>query len=245
MSNYNTPLGPVFELQREAIKRGTDILRVPRTARSELVEDGLTTSEQLQRQSLELGRQSIHQSISIAENVGEMPTGVHRTVDTLFETLLDQHRGTYETIEQAHERTDTEMLTRGAEQLTILLDVNRRIETQLVDAIEAFEQQAERSNEFAAEIERQLDTIGEQLETQTARYSDLSGERSRGTKIPVTTPASDDDEAESLGREPAEDGTVVCRVCGESYGAITHSHLQTHEMTIEEYRAEFGDDVPL
>jgi chromosome segregation ATPase len=38
---------------------------------------------------------------------------------------------------------------------------------------------------------------------------------------------------------------VECLVCGEYYQAITEPHLQTHDMTIQEYRDEYGDDVQL
>ena len=41
------------------------------------------------------------------------------------------------------------------------------------------------------------------------------------------------------------DGMVTCRVCGEHYHAITEPHLQTHGMSIQDYRAEYGEDVPL
>lgn len=33
-------------------------------------------------------------------------------------------------------------------------------------------------------------------------------------------------------------------MCGEYYQAITEPHLQTHDMTIQEYRDEYGEDVP-
>lgn len=49
--------------------------------------------------------------------------------------------------------------------------------------------------------------------------------------------------------QPEEDDTpedmVQCRVCEEYYQAITEPHLQTHEMTIDGYRDEYGEDVPL
>ncbi|ESS11772.1 MAG: hypothetical protein A07HR60_01831 [uncultured archaeon A07HR60] len=38
---------------------------------------------------------------------------------------------------------------------------------------------------------------------------------------------------------------VQCNVCDEYYQAITQPHLQTHDMTIQDYREEYGEDVPL
>jgi len=45
--------------------------------------------------------------------------------------------------------------------------------------------------------------------------------------------------------DPVADGLVQCLVCGEYYQAITEPHLQTHDMTIQDYRDEYGEDVPL
>lgn len=45
--------------------------------------------------------------------------------------------------------------------------------------------------------------------------------------------------------EPVSDGLVQCLVCSEYYQAITEPHLQTHDMSIQDYRDEYGEDVPL
>lgn len=34
---------------------------------------------------------------------------------------------------------------------------------------------------------------------------------------------------------------VACRVCGEELGAITHTHLAEHDMTLFEYQREYPD----
>jgi DNA repair exonuclease SbcCD ATPase subunit len=234
MSEYQTPIGPIFELQRETIKRGADILQFPRTVRGELSEDGLAASEQAGTQLLELSRQSIHQSLTVAERVhADGPVGELRaTVDDVFDELQSRHEQVYDTVEETYEQTETETLTRGAEQLSILLDLNRRLESQLVDAVEQIETQATRSDEMATELTEQLEQLSEQLDRQTERYSQLQQDLRESV------------DAVDAGDDP-RDETVRCRVCGTSYGAITHSHLQTHDMTVEEYRAAFGDDVPM
>ena len=38
---------------------------------------------------------------------------------------------------------------------------------------------------------------------------------------------------------------IECAVCGEYYQAITESHLQTHGMSMDEYKSEYGPDVTL
>jgi|APHM01.1.fsa_nt_gi ROS/MUCR transcriptional regulator protein./Halobacterial gas vesicle protein C (GVPC) repeat. len=45
--------------------------------------------------------------------------------------------------------------------------------------------------------------------------------------------------------DPVSDGMVRCLVCAEYYQAITEPHLQTHDMSIEDYRKEYGEKVPL
>jgi len=63
-------------------------------------------------------------------------------------------------------------------------------------------------------------------------------ESDKGTGTDVAMAPTDDE---------ASDGadTVTCRVCGQRYKVITASHLRTHDMTTEEYREEFGEDVAL
>lgn len=56
------------------------------------------------------------------------------------------------------------------------------------------------------------------------------------------------DDASSTGDADAEsqpNDMISCEVCGEYYKAITEPHLQTHGMTIDDYREEFGEDAPL
>lgn len=257
MSEYNTPIGPIFELQRETIKRTVDVLQFPRGVRNELYRQGADTSEQVGAQILEASRQSIHQSLSVAEAVqhsGEIDD-LRETVDQVFDSLLDNHEEIYNTIEERYEETDTETLTRGAEQVNVLLELNRSIEKQLVTTVEEIEERATQSDEVVSEIEAQIDRLADQLERQTERYNKIQSDLQDATDIPVTEPDSDGsvESDNEDGTEPDEEQTreqvdtdeVRCRVCDETYGAITHSHLQTHEMDIEGYKTEFGEDVPL
>lgn len=41
------------------------------------------------------------------------------------------------------------------------------------------------------------------------------------------------------------DSGVRCRVCGEPVEGLTYAHLASHGLTVEEYRDEFGECVPL
>lgn len=82
-----------------------------------------------------------------------------------------------------------------------------------------------------------------------------------GSESPETAEADDeqpeaaDDEPEATETAEANGDTTVeaetaddmveCLICGEYYQAITEPHLQTHDMTIQEYRDEYGEDVQL
>jgi predicted transcriptional regulator len=250
MSEYQTPIGPIFELQRETIKRGADLLQFPRRVRDELSQEGLAASEQAGTQLLELSRQSIHQSLTVAERVqvdGQVDS-LRRTVDEVFDGLEAHHERVYDTVTETYEQTETETMTRGAEQLTILLNLNRRLERQLVEAVEEIETQANRSDDVATEITEQVERLSEQLDRQTERYNQLQAELRESVDLTASEDAettADAEEEETTAEEEITDGSVHCRVCENSYDAITHSHLQTHGMTVEEYRAEFGSDVPM
>lgn len=176
MSEYETPLGPIFKLQRETLKRSADVLQLPRTLRNELYEDGVTAGDHLVRQAIEASRTSVHQSLRVAETVqysgSQMELdALHGTADEIFESLLDSQEAIAEHLDERYERTDTEALTRSAEQLNLLLELNERVETQLVTAFEKLEQQATRSDELADEVEQQLETLSEQIERQGERLA--------------------------------------------------------------------------
>lgn len=234
MSDHETLLGSVFELQRETIKRGADLLQFPRNVRDELSREGLATGEQVGSQLLELSRGSIHQSLTLAESVqgeSEPIDDLRETVEEVFDELQERHEHAYETVEQHYEQTETETMTRSAEQLSLLLDLSRSLETQLATAVEHLESQATRSDELEETITEQIDRLSEQLERETERYTELQEQLQENIDLSETDAAAAD--------------TVRCQVCGERYGAITDSHLQTHDLTIEEYKDTYGEDAPL
>ena len=82
-------------------------------------------------------------------------------------------------------------------------------------------------------------------ETGTSIANETDDNSSPPTRAATST-ESDGDGSHSAGDDEVEpeDG-VECLECGEYYQAITDSHLRTHDMTLDEYRDEYGDDVPL
>ncbi|MXR50037.1 hypothetical protein GRX03_00230 [Halovenus sp. WSH3] len=175
MSEYQTPIGPLFELQRETLKRGADLLELPRSVHSEVTAEGLSASEEAGRQLLELGRGSVHRSLAVAECVqGSTDNGLHGTVDTVFDGLREQQGELYTAVEQSHERTERAAMTRGAEQLTIALDLNRTLEAQLVGGLEELDG---RGGDVAAELTERIEALGKHLDGGRRRDRDQETRR--------------------------------------------------------------------
>lgn len=217
MSEYETPVGPLFELQREALKRGADILNTGRSVREEASTAGLDATETLGTQSLELGRRSFTLPLSVAGTADDDTLDSLRdTIDELFETLRTQHDAVYETAAEAYEEADKTVALREAQQLSNLLEMSERAETQAAEAVAELEAGPERSNEAVTEVLDQLERLCARVDSEVARYTTAD-----------------------------ERANVRCQVCGERFEGITYAHLKSHGLTVEEYRDEFGEDVPL
>ncbi len=65
------------------------------------------------------------------------------------------------------------------------------------------------------------------------------------SELPTINDQLADEESGSQDEEGAPEDMVKCLTCGEYYQAITESHLQTHELSMEEYKEEHGPDVAL
>lgn len=194
MSNHDTSLGAVFELQRTTIKQTGALvettLSVPSAAGEQLAVSG-EAGREMRTRLLDLSRKSVHSSLEVAGSLqGEEPEldELQDSIDELFDRLDEQHDTASQTVDAEYERFEDDLTEAIDSQLDALLDAHEELESQLFDLLEG----------------------GESAESETA-----------------------------------PDGEVTCRVCGDSFAAITHPHLQTHDMTISEYRAEYGDDVLL
>ncbi len=65
------------------------------------------------------------------------------------------------------------------------------------------------------------------------------------SELPTINDQLTGEDAESQDSGGAPEDMVKCLTCGEYYQAITESHLQTHELSMEEYKEEHGPDVAL
>lgn len=196
MSEYTTPIGPLFELQRETIKRSVDMLRVPRDVRAELAADTVAAGAELQQHTLALTRESIQQSIDVAEIAGPASgdlADLRGAVDAVFDSLADQHAEAVDSAEQRYDRTDQELLRYAITQIDIVLQFNRSVETHVSTAFQQVEENAT-GEDLAEELEAHLDRLSEHLQRQSERFRDLEAELEA-----VTPPAShrDSDEEET------------------------------------------------
>ena len=93
MSDDNSPLTTLFELQRNTIKQTEDVLETTLEMPGEMsgtFYGGLDTQRDVQEQVLEMTRQSVHTSLDAAESV------------TAQSATLDDLRGSVDEIGRAH-----------------------------------------------------------------------------------------------------------------------------------------------
>lgn len=217
MSEHETPVGALFDLQRESLKRGADILNTGRSAREEASTAGLDATETLGTQVLELGRCSLTVPLAAAGagNEGTLDS-LQDAIDGMFEALRTQHDEVYETAAETYDEVDTSVALREAEQLANLLEMSERAEEQFAEAFAELEAGPARSDEAVTEVLDHLERFSARLDAETGRYATAE-----------------------------ETPQVRCQVCNEQFEGLTYAHLKSHGLTIEEYRDKFGDDVPL
>lgn len=163
----------------------------------------------------EPGREMRDQMLAVSRN------SVHRSLDAI-ESAPSETPGVEDLRDSVDETFDM-LETRNEAACDSVSGEYERVEDEVLETVS---EQIETLVEFNEEVESQftetLDTFSEELET-------------------ISEEATDEAKAETA----VPEDKVECLVCGDYYNAITHPHLQTHDMTIEAYREEFGDDVPL
>ena len=78
-------------------------------------------------------------------------------------------------------------------------------------------------------------------ETPTAEDTDASSPAAE----PFVEAEPESDDATADDGDDVHEDMVACQVCGEYYQAITESHLQTHDMSMQEYKDEHGPDATI
>lgn len=103
----------------------------------------------------------------------------------------------------------------------------------MLDAVEALRAEYQRAGESLSEA------VVEFYGYEMPAAEDAGASSSAAEPFVEAEPESDDATAD----DEIHEDVVECRVCGEYYQAITESHLQTHDMSMQEYRDEHGPDA--
>jgi DNA repair exonuclease SbcCD ATPase subunit len=177
-----SPIGTLFQLQRETIKQTEDVIEnvmtLPREM-SDTVYSGVDTHQDVQKQALRLSRQSVHTSLDAAESVsGGSSTleDLRDSVDETFDTLEEQSDEAYDTIDEeydsvgeSYDEFSEDALENLSTQLDFLIDLNEDLEGQLVDAVEEFTEQLE---ELQDQLDEQADDAQERVSEQADDLAD-------------------------------------------------------------------------
>ena len=192
MADNNAPVGTVFELQRTAIEQTggllTEFVEASTDASDGLVQS-VDTQREIQEQTLELTRQSVHQSLDVAETVtATSPVDdddLRGTVDTTFDRLLGQQDEAFDAIEESSEQLSDEATERIADQVELLVEFNREIEQQLSETAQLLVERAEASDGLTGSVEAQFDDLVEQVGDQLDALGDLD---EQFESIDITSP---------------------------------------------------------
>lgn len=238
MSNTETPFGAVFEMQRVTIEQTGQLvestLAVPRKTGDSLPVSGYSGRE-LRAKLLDSTRESVHQTVGLFESLQDDDRDfgeLHATVDVLFDVANTQQDETSKTAEEEYVQMESVFRETMNETLETVVNTHEDIESQFVSLLENVEEgRPEHTNDGS-------DSSGSPVETEIDDTEEAESER-------ASTETDSNSTADTSTEAAPEDGKVRCRLCNETFAAITHSHLQTHEMSVTEYRTEFGEDVPL
>ncbi len=192
MADNNAPVGTVFELQRTTIEQTggllTEFVEASTDASDGLVQS-VDTQREIQEQTLELTRQSVHQSLDVAETVtATSPVDdddLRGTVDTTFDRLLGQQDEAFDAIEESSEQLSDEATERIADQVELLVEFNREIEQQLSETAQLLVERAEASDGLTGSVEAQFDDLVEQVGDQLDALGDLD---EQFESIDITSP---------------------------------------------------------
>jgi predicted transcriptional regulator len=227
MSKHSTPVETFFEIQRETIKETENFVQTAVEMPMEVSRTFYLAGDpgrEMRDQVLSVSRESIHRSLDAIESVpGETPAlaDLRESVDETFDILEERNADACNSVSSEYEQLEDDLLETVSEQIDMLIEFNEELESQFVEALDAFN--------------AELETITEETTTAAEEITHI--------EISETDNTAENGESTTKTDVPAD--KVECLVCGEYFDAITHPHLQTHDMTIEKYREEFGEDVAL
>ncbi|ERH10828.1 MAG: hypothetical protein J07HX64_02607 [halophilic archaeon J07HX64] len=170
MSDESSPFRSLFDTQRELIENGQafveQTMRVP-VEMNNAVRESLTRQRELQRESIEMTRDTLSGVIDTAESTGPNRDleEVQEAVNDGFETLLETHKTVFEGVDESYAEAADELAAATEElidQIERLVELNEELEGQTVDAVEGVTGDGGGLGEFLAEQFGTLDAdLGE------------------------------------------------------------------------------------
>lgn len=204
MSDTDSPVELLFQMQRDTIK-GTEAVIENfidiSTDFGEGFSGGIDAQRELQEQTLELTRQSMHQYIDAAEAVTTTSMSVdsvpdpadslddlREAVDDTFDSLLEGQEDVFERMDESYDDFGEDAQENLETQVEMLIEANERIESQLFDSVERFVEQAEDAEVLSEGMEEQFERMADQFEEQAGRLEDLDDQFET---IDITAPRED------------------------------------------------------
>jgi DNA repair exonuclease SbcCD ATPase subunit len=198
---YTTPFSTAFEMQRSAIKQSQQAMEssveFQKRAGAAML-DGLDTTEEAQRQTVEMAENGIHSYLDTLESSMPGTTGIDQlrgNVETTFESLYEAHAEAFEAAEgefekgiDAYDDMAIEYLEAVNEQMESLLEAHAESEQQVMSAFERAESQfeemqgqfEEQGEEMQARFQEQFDQFQAQLEEMQERIEEVQHEAVSG-----------------------------------------------------------------
>jgi methyl-accepting chemotaxis protein len=189
MSERDSPVEMLFEVQRETIRQTEDVIENVLELSTEFGENvagGVDAHQEIQEQTLELSRESMHRSLDAAEAVATTSASVEAVpdqtanldelramVDDTFERIQDQQAEVFDSVDRQYDEISDGAIENLGSQIDLLVQFNERIETQLLETVEELIEQAEQTDELTGALDDHLERLGDQFEAQAERFGDL------------------------------------------------------------------------
>lgn len=182
MMNYARLLRGTFELQRQSLQQGQQVIEQMADFQRRVGQatvDGFVAGEPAQRKTLELQQNVLHNLLDVVEantlGTDEVIDEFRETVDEQYETLLENHAEVFNTVADEFEDSigaadefGDEYLTIYEDQLKTLYEAHEDLEDESVEAIdrlhEQLEQAQDRTEEFQIEVRGTSEQTAESID---------------------------------------------------------------------------------
>lgn len=173
----DAPVALFFKLQREAIEETGDFLeRMVETATETREQFSTDSSRELVEDSIELLRESTHQSLDTVADVTDESAAdgiedIRETVDSTFDTVQEQQEEAFDRLEEQSADFEEETLDQIQEQVEFLVETNEQVEEQVTNAAADFVEQADEEG-FTEGLEEQFDELLDRFHDQATAITE-------------------------------------------------------------------------